>query len=48
MSWLFKNKAVIVALCVLICAALGVLIVVERRYPEAGSEMMRRLLKRGS
>ena len=42
-----RNRVLIIVLCVILCAALGVLIVMERRYPEAGSEMMRRLLSRG-
>lgn len=41
-----KNRIVIYVLCVLLCVALAALIVVERRYPEAGSELMRQLLKR--
>lgn len=47
MSGMSRNRMMIVVICVLLCAALGVLIVMERRYPEAGSEMMRRLLGRG-
>lgn len=42
------NRVVIIALCVVLCIALGALIVVERRYPEAGSELVRRLMHRGA
>ena len=41
-----KNKAFIIFLCILLCIALGVLMYFERKYPEAGSEMMRGLLSR--
>ena len=43
-----QNRGWVIAACVLLCIALGVLIVYERRYPEAGSELMTRLLRRGS
>ena len=42
-----RNRVLIIGLCVLLAVALGVLIVMERRYPEAGSEIMQRLLSRG-
>ncbi len=40
-----RNRTVIIVLCVLLCMALGVLIYFEHKYPEAGSELMRRLMK---
>lgn len=43
---MFRNRKVIIGLCVLLCAVLGVLLVLERRDPEMGSELMRRLLRR--
>ena len=40
-----RNKAVYIVLYIILCAALAALFIAERRSPEAGSEMMRQLLK---
>jgi hypothetical protein len=40
-----RNKTIFIVLYVVLCAALAILFIFERRYPEAGSEMMRSLLK---
>ena len=45
---MFKNRTFIIVLCVILCALLGVLIVFERKDPELGSELMRRLLRCGA
>ena len=39
-----QNKAVLVVLYIILCCALATLFYFEQRYPEAGSELMRRLL----
>ena len=39
-----RNKTVFIVLYIILCAALAALFYLEQRYPEAGSEMMRRLL----
>ena len=40
-----RNRTVFIVLYIILCAALAVLFYLEKRYPEAGSEMMRQLLK---
>ena len=39
-----RNKALFIVLYIVLCAALVALIIAERRAPEAGSELMRRLM----
>lgn len=39
-----RNKTVFIVLYIVLCAALAVLFYFERSSPEAGSELMRRLL----
>jgi hypothetical protein len=43
---MIKDKKVVYAMCVVLFVVLVALVVVERRYPEAGSEMVRNLLHR--
>ena len=43
---MIRNRNVVIFLCVLLCAALGALLYFERLDPEAGSELLRRLLRR--
>ena len=45
---MFKSRRFIILLCALLCVVLAALIYCERRNPEAGSELMRRLLARCS
>jgi len=40
-----RNKTVFIVLYIVLCVALAALFYFERQYPEAGSELMRRLLK---
>ena len=39
-----ENKTVFILLYIVLCIALVTLFILERRYPEAGSELMRRLM----
>ena len=40
-----RNKTVFIVFYIVLCVALAALFYFERQYPEAGSELMRRLLK---
>ena len=40
-----RNKAMFIALNIILCVVLAVLFYLELRYPEAGSELTRQLLK---
>ena len=40
-----RNKTVFIVLYIILCITLAALFIAERRYPEAGSELMRQLLK---
>lgn len=44
---MLNNKKLVIALCVVLFVVLVALVLVERRYPEAGSELMRGMLSRG-
>lgn len=45
---MFRNRNVILVLCAVLVVLLGILLVCERKDPEAGSELIRRLLNRGA
>lgn len=40
-----RNKTMLIALYIILCVALAGLFYLELRYPEAGSEWMRSVLK---
>lgn len=43
---MFHKRKVIIGLCALLCVALAALFYCERRSPQAGSELVRRVLAR--
>lgn len=44
---MFNNKKVVYGLCVALFVLLLVLMILERRFPEAGSDFVQGLLHRG-